>query len=200
MLLRVEHRQVLLEDVDEADAHHLFQFRVLEREIAHKAEEVVRRLVGLRRWCAERYQVDAAVAGLALRRAGVGVGDLCKVDGEGRRLELDELPAIGIAGKLSGRLVHRRRRAVDHPARRSPDVLDNFLSRFLRWSGLLSHLRSCERYDEPETFPSSIRPFCPMSADGGHKDARYKNATEKNFSLLVEDNRSGQSSPGLLGA
>jgi hypothetical protein len=33
---------------------------------------------------------------------------------------------------------------------------------------LLSHLRSCERYDEPETFPYSIHPVCPMSADGGH--------------------------------
>jgi hypothetical protein len=33
---------------------------------------------------------------------------------------------------------------------------------------LLSHLRSCERYDEPETLPSSIGQFCLMSADGGH--------------------------------
>jgi hypothetical protein len=32
---------------------------------------------------------------------------------------------------------------------------------------LLSHLRSYERYDEPETLPYSIRPFCPMSADAG---------------------------------
>jgi hypothetical protein len=31
---------------------------------------------------------------------------------------------------------------------------------------LLSHLRSCERYDEPETLPSSICRFCLMSADG----------------------------------
>jgi hypothetical protein len=35
---------------------------------------------------------------------------------------------------------------------------------------LLSHLRSYERYDEPETLPYSIRPFCPMSADGGHEE------------------------------
>src|SRR3954465_14217993 len=54
-------------------------------------------------------------------------------------------------------------------ARRPSDVLDNLLSRFLQWSGLLSHLRSYERYDEPETLPYSIRPFCPMSADGGHQ-------------------------------
>jgi hypothetical protein len=33
---------------------------------------------------------------------------------------------------------------------------------------LLSHLRSCERYDEPETLPSSICQFCLTSADGGH--------------------------------
>jgi hypothetical protein len=33
---------------------------------------------------------------------------------------------------------------------------------------LLSHLRSCERYDEPETLPYSINPLCPISADGGH--------------------------------
>ena len=46
-------------------------------------------------------------------------------------------------------------------ARRPSDVLDNLLSRFLRCSGLLSHLRSCERYDEPETLPYSIRPFRP---------------------------------------
>src|SRR3954453_6003287 len=53
-------------------------------------------------------------------------------------------------------------------ARRPSDVLDNLLSRFLQWSGLLSHLRSYERYDEPETLPYSIPPFCPMSADGGY--------------------------------
>jgi hypothetical protein len=35
---------------------------------------------------------------------------------------------------------------------------------------LLSHLRSCERYDEPETLPSSICQFCLTSADGGHLD------------------------------
>ena len=52
-------------------------------------------------------------------------------------------------------------------ARRPSDVLDNFLRRVLQWSGLLSHLRSYERYDEPETLPYSIRPFCPMSAVGG---------------------------------
>src|SRR5271155_1593930 len=34
-------------------------------------------------------------------------------------------------------------------------------------SSLLSHLRSCERYDEPETLPSSICQFCLMGADGG---------------------------------
>ena len=50
-------------------------------------------------------------------------------------------------------------------SRRPPALLDNFLSRVLQWSGLLSHLRSCERYDEPETLPYSIRR--PMSADGG---------------------------------
>jgi hypothetical protein len=32
---------------------------------------------------------------------------------------------------------------------------------------LLSHLRSYECYDEPETLPYSIHPVCPMSADGG---------------------------------
>jgi hypothetical protein len=37
--------------------------------------------------------------------------------------------------------------------------MDNLLSRFLQWSGLLSHLRSYESYDEPETLPFSIRPF-----------------------------------------
>jgi hypothetical protein len=47
------------------------------------------------------------------------------------------------------------------------DVLNNLLSWFLRCSGLLSHLRSCERYDEPETLPYSIHPVCPMSPDGG---------------------------------
>ena len=48
-------------------------------------------------------------------------------------------------------------------ARRPSDVLDNLLSRFLQWSGLLSHLSSYERYDEPETLAYSIRPCCPMS-------------------------------------
>src|SRR4029077_13736113 len=58
-------------------------------------------------------------------------------------------------------------------ARRPSDVLNNLLSWFLRCSGLLSHLRSCERYDEPETLPYSIRPFCPMSADGGQFTGAY---------------------------
>src|SRR4051812_30258813 len=53
-------------------------------------------------------------------------------------------------------------------ARRPSDVLDNLLSRFLQWSGLLSHLRSYERYDEQEPLLYSTRPFCPMSADAGH--------------------------------
>src|SRR3979409_2454755 len=52
-------------------------------------------------------------------------------------------------------------------ARRPSDVLNNLLSWFLRGSGLLSHLRSCERYDEPETLPYSIHPVCPLSAGGG---------------------------------
>src|ERR1700683_3290759 len=30
----------------------------------------------------------------------------------------------------------------------------------------------CERYDEPETLPSSICQFCLTSADGGHSAAR----------------------------
>src|SRR4030081_3282417 len=55
-------------------------------------------------------------------------------------------------------------------ARRPSDVLNNLLSWFLRWSGLLSHLRSCERYDEPETLPYSIHPVCPMRADGGQAE------------------------------
>jgi hypothetical protein len=43
----------------------------------------------------------------------------------------------------------------------------DLLGRILRQIGMLSHLRSCERYDEPETLPSSIRLICPTSADGG---------------------------------
>src|SRR4029078_12145440 len=50
---------------------------------------------------------------------------------------------------------------------RPADVLDDLLGRILRQIGMLSHLRSCERYDEPETLPSSIRLICLMSADGG---------------------------------
>ena len=53
-------------------------------------------------------------------------------------------------------------------------TLANLLSWFLRCSGLLSHLRSCERYDEPETLPYSIHPVCPMSADGGQLVDHYK--------------------------
>ena len=52
-------------------------------------------------------------------------------------------------------------------ARRPADVADDLLGRILRRIGMLSHLRSFERYDEPETIPSSIRPICLMSADGG---------------------------------
>src|SRR5580704_5822161 len=50
---------------------------------------------------------------------------------------------------------------------RPADVLDDLLGRILRQIGMLSHLRSCERYDEPETLPSSICLICPTSADGG---------------------------------
>ena len=39
--------------------------------------------------------------------------------------------------------------------------------------GFAVYLRSCERYDEPETLPYSIRPFCPMSADGGQSRALH---------------------------
>ncbi|HWZ38440.1 MAG TPA: hypothetical protein VNY08_09090, partial [Bradyrhizobium sp.] len=46
-------------------------------------------------------------------------------------------------------------------------VLDDLLGRILRQIAMLSHLRSCERYDEPETLPSSICLICPTSADGG---------------------------------
>jgi hypothetical protein len=50
---------------------------------------------------------------------------------------------------------------------RPADVLDDLLGRILRQIGMLSHLRSCERYDEPETLPSLICLICPTSADGG---------------------------------
>jgi hypothetical protein len=53
-------------------------------------------------------------------------------------------------------------------ARRLADVLDDLLDPILRQIGMLSHLRSCERYDEPETLPSSIRLICLTSADGRH--------------------------------
>jgi|SRR5450830_78990 hypothetical protein len=46
--------------------------------------------------------------------------------------------------------------------RRPADVLDNLLGRILRRKGVLSYLRSFERYDEPKTIPSSIQPFCLM--------------------------------------
>ena len=55
--------------------------------------------------------------------------------------------------------------------RRPADVLDDLLGRILRQIGMLSHLRSCERYDEPETLPSLICLICPTSADGGHAAA-----------------------------
>ena len=44
---------------------------------------------------------------------------------------------------------------------------------------MLSHLRSCERYDEPETLPSSICLICPTSADGGHPDKFYVGTFER---------------------
>src|SRR6476469_5949986 len=40
----------------------------------------------------------------------------------------------------------------------------------------LAHLRSCERYDEPETLPSSICLICPTSADGGHPAQAWASA------------------------
>ena len=60
---------------------------------------------------------------------------------------------------------HRRRKGYRRLLPRA--TLANLLSRFLQCSGLLSHLRSCECYDEPETLPYSVHPVCPMSADGG---------------------------------
>src|ERR1035437_7247401 len=58
-------------------------------------------------------------------------------------------------------------------ARRPADVLDDLLSRIFRQIRILSHLRSCERYDEPETLPSSIPLICLMSADGGQLLSSY---------------------------
>jgi hypothetical protein len=46
---------------------------------------------------------------------------------------------------------------------------------------LLSHLRSYERYDEPETLPYSIRPFCPMSADGGQSAIKWTRLSCRTF-------------------
>ena len=68
--------------------------------------------------------------------------------------------------------------------------MDNLLSRFLQWSGLLSHLRSYERYDEPETLPFSIRAFCPMSADGD------MHGTSGGDSATSQDLAADLSSPG----
>ncbi len=63
---------------------------------------------------------------------------------------------------------HRCRRALDADQRPTEyclrvarDVLDDLLGRILRQIGMLSQLRSCERYDEPETLPSSICLICP---------------------------------------
>ena len=69
---------------------------------------------------------------------------------------------------------HRCRRALDADQRPTEyclrvarDVLDDLLGRILRQIGMLSQLRSCERYDEPETLPSSICLICPtvLTAD-----------------------------------
>jgi hypothetical protein len=61
-------------------------------------------------------------------------------------------------------------------ARRPADVLDDLLSRIFRQIRMLSHLRSCERYDEPETLPSSIPLICLMSADGGQASLPSRSA------------------------
>src|SRR5204862_5842968 len=58
---------------------------------------------------------------------------------------------------------------------RPADVLDDLLGRILRQIGMLSHLRSCERYDEPETLPSSTCLICPTSADGGQAWSQLPN-------------------------
>src|SRR5271156_4021973 len=68
-------------------------------------------------------------------------------------------------------------------ARRPSDVLDDLLSRFLRRSSLLSHLRSCERYDEPETLPCSICQFCLTSADGGQERRHWSSRNHRRLSL-----------------
>jgi hypothetical protein len=57
---------------------------------------------------------------------------------------------------------------------------------------MLSHLRSCERYDEPETLPSSICLFCPTSADGGQVAV---SATEARASSPVALASSGPTEP-----
>src|SRR5271169_5285020 len=75
---------------------------------------------------------------------------------------------------------------------RPADVLDDLLGRILRQIGMLSHLRSCERYDEPETLPSSICLIRPTSADGGQVAV---SATEARASSPVALASSGPTEP-----
>ena len=79
------------------------------------------------------------------------------------KLEMKKIP---YQNQVRGRPTIWRPTASRSMSRRSPLPCRSCRpARFLRWLNFLSHLRSYERYDEPETLPSSIRPFGPMSAD-----------------------------------
>ena len=112
-LLRFQHRDVLVEDAHHVAGENGLHLRIGEPEVAHEAEEVVRRALGLGRRRAERHQVDLAAFVLA---AG-------EVDAVARRHVLDDLPAVDVRGKAAGLLVERRRRPVEDPAREAHQPL-----------------------------------------------------------------------------
>ena len=115
-LLRLEHRDVLVERHADLLEQHVGQLAVLDVPVVRLAPEVVAGGLGLRRDGVEIAHLDAADA-LALRRAGAGRRRADVEAQERRRAEIDDLPAIDVGGEAAGLDERRRRRRIDDPAR-----------------------------------------------------------------------------------
>ena len=116
LLLRREHRDILQERGLDLLEHALGHLRILRLEVVRLRPEIMRRGLGLRRHGIEVAHLDAADAA-AFRRAGAGRRRADVEPDERRRHEVDDLPAVDVAGEAADLDERRRRRLVDDPAR-----------------------------------------------------------------------------------
>src|ERR1700722_20205309 len=115
-LLRREYADVFQERGLDLLEDFLGGFGILDVEIVSLAQEIMRGVLVLRRNGVEIAHADAADP-LAFRRAGAGGRGADVEPQERRRYEVDDLPAVDMAGKTDDFLERRRRLLVDDPER-----------------------------------------------------------------------------------